>query len=55
MQLEHLLGIEPLQPQQIKNILDLADYYADQNRINAQNNNALAGCTQVNMLDMQAS
>ncbi len=49
MQLEHLLGIEPLQPQQIKNILDLADYYADQNRINAQNNNALAGCTQVNM------
>ena len=49
MQLEHLLGIEPLQPQQIKKILDLADYYADQNRINAQNNNALAGCTQVNM------
>lgn len=49
MQLEHLLGIEPLQPQQIKEILDLADYYADQNRINAQNNNALAGCTQVNM------
>ena len=49
MQLEHLLGIEPLQPQQIKNILDLADYYADQNRINAQNNKALAGCTQVNM------
>jgi aspartate carbamoyltransferase catalytic subunit len=49
MQLEHLLGIEPLQPQQIKKILDLADYYADQNRINAQKNNALAGCTQVNM------
>ena len=49
MQLEHLLGIEPLQPQQIEKILDLADYYADQNRINAQNNNALAGCTQVNM------
>ena len=49
MQLEHLLGIEPLQPQQIKKILDLADYYADQNRISAQNNNALAGCTQVNM------
>ena len=49
MQLEHLLGIDPLQPQQIKKILDLADYYADQNRINAQNNNALAGCTQVNM------
>ena len=49
MQLEHLLGIEPLQPQQIKKILDLADYYADKNRINAQNNKALAGCTQVNM------
>ncbi|MDG2299772.1 MAG: aspartate carbamoyltransferase catalytic subunit [Planktomarina sp.] len=49
MQLEHLLGIEPLQPQQIEKILDLADYYADQNRINAQNNKALAGCTQVNM------
>jgi len=49
MQLEHLLGIEPLQPQQIEKILDLADYYADQNRINTQNNNALAGCTQVNM------
>ena len=49
MQLEHLLGIEPLQPQHIEKILDLADYYADQNRINAQNNHALAGCTQVNM------
>ena len=49
MQLEHLLGIEPLQPQQIEKILDLADYYADQNRINAQNNKALAGCTPVNM------
>ena len=49
MQLEHLLGIEPLQPQQIEKILDLADYYADQNRINAQNNKALAGCTLVNM------
>ena len=49
MQLQHLLGIEPLQPQQIKEILDLADQYADRNRTSSRNNKVLAGCTQINM------
>ena len=49
MQLQHLLGIEPLQPQQINEILDLADQYADRNRASSRNNKVLAGCTQINM------
>ena len=49
MQLQHLLGIEPLQPQQIKEILDLADQYADRNRTPSRNSKVLAGCTQINM------
>lgn len=49
MQLQHLLGIEPLQPQQIKEILDLADQYADRNRASSRNSKVLAGCTQINM------
>ena len=49
MQLQHLLGIEPLQPQQIKEILDLADQYADRNRASSRNTKVLAGCTQINM------
>ena len=49
MQLQHLLGIEPLQPQQIKEILDLADQYADRNRTSSRNSKVLAGCTQINM------
>jgi aspartate carbamoyltransferase catalytic subunit len=49
MQLQHLLGIEPLQPQQINEILDLADQYADRNRTSSRNSKVLAGCTQINM------
>ena len=49
MQLQHLLGIEPLQPHQIKEILDLADQYADRNRTSSRNSKVLAGCTQINM------
>ena len=49
MQLQHLLGIEFLNPQQINEILDLADHYANKNRTASHNSNALAGCTQVNM------
>jgi aspartate carbamoyltransferase catalytic subunit len=49
MQLQHLLGIEPLQPQKIKEILDLADQYADRNRASSRNSKVLAGCTQINM------
>ena len=49
MQLQHLLGIEPLQPQQIKEILDLADQYADRNRTSSRISKVLAGCTQINM------
>ena len=49
MQLQHLLGIEPLQPQKIKEMLDLADQYADRNRTSSRNSKVLAGCTQINM------
>ena len=49
MQLQHLLGIEPLQPQQINEILDLADQYADRNRASSRNSKVLGGCTQINM------
>jgi len=46
---KHLLGIEPLHPDEIRSILDLADKYADQNRLPIQNEKVLAGMTQVNM------
>ena len=49
MQLQHLLGIEPLHPHSITEILDLADHYADQNRSGVRKSEALAGCTQINM------
>ena len=49
MQLQHLLGIQPLNPQQITEILNLADHYADGNRTSSRNSNVLAGCTQINM------
>ena len=49
MQLQHLLGIQPLHPQQITEILNLADHYADGNRTPSRNSNVLAGCTQINM------
>ena len=47
--LRHLLGIEPLHPQQIIDILDLADSYVDLNRSQSKRSNVLAGLTQINM------
>jgi aspartate carbamoyltransferase catalytic subunit len=45
----HLLGIEPLAPDEIATVLDLADHYADLNRSSSKHGDALAGLTQVNM------
>ena len=45
----HLLGIEPLAPEEIRAVLDLADHYADLNRSPSKHSDALAGLTQVNM------
>lgn len=45
----HLLGIEPLRPDEITTILDLADQYVSFNRRRDKHANALAGLTQVNM------
>ncbi|MGV6839809.1 MAG: aspartate carbamoyltransferase catalytic subunit [Planktomarina sp.] len=47
--LRHLLGIEPLHPMQIIQILDLADQYVDLNRRQHKHAETLAGRTQVNM------
>ena len=46
---KHLLGIEPLSPLAISEILDLADSYVDLNRRADKHSNALAGLTQINM------
>ncbi|KPA21107.1 Aspartate carbamoyltransferase [Shimia sp. SK013] len=45
----HLLGIEPLRPDEITTILDLADKYADQARTTHKHSDVLAGMTQINM------
>ncbi|TNC74139.1 aspartate carbamoyltransferase catalytic subunit [Rubellimicrobium roseum] len=45
----HLLGIEPLHPQEIATLLDLADTYAERNRKGLPGGDALQGLTQVNM------
>jgi aspartate carbamoyltransferase catalytic subunit len=45
----HLLGIEPLKPDAIKEILDLSDNYVTLNRQSNKHATALAGMTQVNM------
>ena len=45
----HLLGIEPLHPQEITTLLDLADQYAETNRKGLPAGDALQGLTQVNM------
>ncbi|MBB93672.1 MAG: aspartate carbamoyltransferase catalytic subunit [Rhodobacteraceae bacterium] len=45
----HLLGIEPLRPEAITAILDLAETYVDLNRSDAKHGDALAGLTQINM------
>jgi len=45
----HLLGIEPLHPQEITTLLDLADSYAERNRKGLPAGDTLSGLTQVNM------
>ena len=45
----HLLGIEPLAPDEITTLLDLADGYAEQNRAGTTPRDRLAGLTQINM------
>ena len=46
---KHLLGIEPLPPVAISEILDLAENYVDLNRRADKHSGALAGLTQINM------
>ena len=46
---KHLLGIEPLSPAAISEILDLADSYVDLNRRSNKHSDILAGLTQINM------
>tara|TARA_B100001057_G_scaffold492230_1_gene584203 strand:+ start:66 stop:1028 length:963 start_codon:yes stop_codon:yes gene_type:complete len=46
---KHLLGIEPLFPVAISEILDLADRYVDLNRRSDKHSDILAGLTQINM------
>ncbi|MHA6324875.1 aspartate carbamoyltransferase catalytic subunit [Roseivivax sp. CAU 1753] len=45
----HLLGIEPLRPDEITTLLDLADKYATMNRSRNKRSAILAGLTQINM------
>lgn len=45
----HLLGIEPLAPQEITTVLNLADRYVDLNRRTVKHSDALEGLTQINM------
>ena len=46
---DHLLGIEPLAPDEITTILDLAETYVDLNRGPEKHAQALKGLTQINM------
>ncbi len=45
----HLLGIEPLSPDDIRELIDLSDRYAEENRRGAAHREVLAGLTQINM------
>ncbi len=45
----HLLGIEPLHPLEIVELLDRADHHAEATRAGAAHGRALAGLTQINM------
>lgn len=45
----HLLGIEPLHPEEITTILNLADSYAEMERGTQKHGDALTGLTQINM------
>jgi len=46
---KHLLGIEPLRPEEITTVLDLADQYVDLNRAPQKHREVLSGLTQINM------
>ncbi|GAA5077994.1 aspartate carbamoyltransferase catalytic subunit [Roseibacterium beibuensis] len=46
---QHLLGIAPLHPDEIRTILDLADSYAEAERADRAHGRALEGLTQINM------
>ena len=46
---DHLLGIEPLAPDEISTILDLADDYVALSRSDDKHTEALKGLTQINM------
>ena len=45
----HLLGIEPLAPDEITTVLDLAETYVDLNRRAVKRSDVLKGLTQINM------
>ena len=45
----HLLGIEPLTPEEITSILDLSDRYVDVNRRRDKHEDVLRGLTQINL------
>ena len=45
----HLLGIEHLHPAEISTVLDLADRYAEDNRLGRPHRDVLEGLTQINM------
>ncbi|ALG91319.1 MAG: aspartate carbamoyltransferase catalytic subunit [Confluentimicrobium sp.] len=46
---KHLLGIEPLAPDEIRTILDLSEQYVDLNRGALKHSDVLSGLTQINM------
>ncbi|NNK79028.1 MAG: aspartate carbamoyltransferase catalytic subunit [Litoreibacter sp.] len=46
---KHLLGIEHLGPDEITDLLDLADQYVDLNRQDVKHSEVLSGLTQINM------
>ena len=46
---KHLLGIEPMRPEAIVEILDLAEKYVQLNRSKDKRAGSLTGLTQINM------
>jgi len=46
---KHLLGIEPMRPEAIVEILDLAEKYVQLNRSQNKRAESLKGLTQINM------
>ncbi len=45
----HLLGIEPLRPDEIRMLLDRAESHVDLNRQRQKRSDTLSGLTQINM------